>query len=197
MGRPRTLRPQLRRDSLGSSVRSVQPSVPVLLLVLSSAISLRPADGQLRVGVITPAHWVREDLRPQPELFSGPWDSLVTTWVVPRSPDSPSALRVALVETGVRSIVPGGRQVESCRDYGLLVQGASHAARRAVFFIGDMREPRVVQFERLAGGTGLRMRLEGSECLTYELVAAQKVPVLRRYQIDVRADTVTVQRVEN
>jgi hypothetical protein len=107
------------------------------------------------------------------------------------------ALRVALVETGVRSIVPSGRQVESCRDYGLLVQGASEADRRAVFLIGDGRGPSVIRFGPLDGGAGLRLTLEAYDCLTYELVAAQKAPPLRRYQIDVRAKTVTVQMVEN
>ena len=66
-----------------------------------------------------------------------------------------------------------------------------------MFFIGDMREPRAFRFERLNGGASLRLRLEGFDCLTYELVAAGKASLLRRYQIDVRAETVTVQVVEN
>ena len=195
--RRRAGRPQLKRDPLGRGMRLTRPLNLVLLVVFSGPISTRRALGQLRVGVLTPAHWVREEMRQQGELFSGPWDSLATTWVVPGPPDSVAALHVALVETGVRSIVPRGRQVESCRDYGLLVQGASPADRRAVFFIGDMREPRAFRFERLNGGASLRLRLEGFDCLTYELVAAGKAPLLRRYQIDVRAETVTVQVVEN
>ena len=178
-------------------MRVTRPRILVLLVVFAGPLDSRPALGQLRPGLITPAHWVREELRQHGELFSGPWDSLSTTWVVPRPPDSIAALRVALVETGVRSIVPRGQQVESCRDYGLLVQGPSPADRRAVFFIGDLREPRAFRFERLDGGASLRLRLEGFDCLTYELVAAEKAPVLRRYEIEVRAETVTVKMVEN
>ena len=154
---------------------------------------------QLKVGSLTPSHWVRMQPGPdgQPDLFSGLWSSVAASSVMPASPDTLSSLRVALVPTMIGSIVPGGREVESCRQWGLIVQDPSSPDRRAVFIIGDAREPRSFRFERVAGVVDLRLTFEAADCLTYEMVTAHKSPAVHSYQIDVRPDTITVRRKRN
>jgi hypothetical protein len=149
---------------------------------------------QLKVGPQTPSHWVRMQPGPdgQPDLFSGAWNSVADLSVMPAPPESISSLKVALVPTMIGSIVPGGKQVESCRQWGLVVQDPSSAERRAVFIIGDAREPRSFRWERLEGNLGLRLTFEAADCLTYEMVAAHKSPAVHGYQLDVRPDTITL-----
>src|SRR5438552_18388171 len=101
-------------------MRLTRPLILVLLVVFSGPISTRRAPGQLRVGVLTPAHWVREEMRQQGELFSGARESLATRGVVPGAPASVAALHGALVESGGRPLLPRGRQEQRRRVYGLV-----------------------------------------------------------------------------
>jgi len=111
---------------------------------------------------------------------------------MPPVPDSLTTLRIALVAAMIGSIAPGGQGVESCRLYAFIVQAPSPRDSRAVFMLGDAREPGSFKFERLDGGLSVRLSFQAADCLTYELVAAHKSPTLRTYEIDVRPDTVAV-----
>jgi hypothetical protein len=166
-------------------------AIGVLATCFSCAV-VGIAAGQLQLGPRSPSHVVRnEPIGGQRDLFAGQWDSVTGSTVMPSPPDSLTALRLALVATMIGSIAPAGQQVESCRQYSLIVQGPRHDDRRVIFVLGDAREPRSFRFARGADRLSATVFFEAADCLTYAMVAAHEVPAVRQYAVDVRPDTVT------